>query len=271
MISIRYRSAFTLIELLVVIAIIAILAAILFPVFAQARMKARETATESNLKQCILGAIQYQQDYDGANVPYEQSWPTYTPWPVNLQPYLKSTNVCFDAQRAVPWVPIDQAGTWGWNVTIAMNAYAWASVPDWGVVVNPDQQFSPATRAAFIVQGDPSGSQPYTHNKGWERMHWFDGQRSSCPDTADLNNSTDWVFEYNRIYAGAVKYHNARLLTAFADGHVKSLPGSEYIGGDTSYGACEDEYYNNPGDQPDTTKAGKMQEFWGRWWENQTF
>src|SRR6478672_6270543 len=58
------RNAFTLIELLVVIAIIAILAAILFPVFAQARAKARAISCISNLKQIATGTMMYQQDYD---------------------------------------------------------------------------------------------------------------------------------------------------------------------------------------------------------------
>ncbi|HEY3330645.1 MAG TPA: DUF1559 domain-containing protein [Capsulimonadaceae bacterium] len=58
------RAAFTLIELLVVIAIISILAAILFPVFATAREKARQTTCLSNLKQLGLGFVQYTQDYD---------------------------------------------------------------------------------------------------------------------------------------------------------------------------------------------------------------
>ena len=58
------RRGFTLIELLVVIAIIAILAAILFPVFAKAREKARSASCESNLKQISLAVLMYAQDYD---------------------------------------------------------------------------------------------------------------------------------------------------------------------------------------------------------------
>ena len=59
------KKGFTLIELLVVIAIIAILAAILFPVFAQARSKARKTSCLSNVKQLTLGLVLYADDYDG--------------------------------------------------------------------------------------------------------------------------------------------------------------------------------------------------------------
>src|SRR5664279_3561453 len=58
------RRGFTLIELLVVIAIIAILAAILFPVFAKAREKARQSSCSSNVKQIMLGVLQYAQDFD---------------------------------------------------------------------------------------------------------------------------------------------------------------------------------------------------------------
>ncbi len=86
--------AFTLIELLVVIAIIAILAAILFPVFARARENARRASCQSNLKQIGLGILQYNQDYDekfpmaeygggGSGVPQLQ-------WYGAIQPYMKS-------------------------------------------------------------------------------------------------------------------------------------------------------------------------------------
>ncbi|HEY3333319.1 MAG TPA: DUF1559 domain-containing protein [Capsulimonadaceae bacterium] len=87
------RAGFTLIELLVVIAIIAILAAILFPVFAQAREKARATACLSNLKQIGLAVTQYEQDYDEAVPCGTNGWGSGLGWASMVYPYVKSTAV----------------------------------------------------------------------------------------------------------------------------------------------------------------------------------
>jgi prepilin-type N-terminal cleavage/methylation domain-containing protein/prepilin-type processing-associated H-X9-DG protein len=98
----RARRGFTLIELLVVIAIIAILAAILFPVFARARENARRASCQSNLKQIALGVKQYTQDYD-EKLPLEYAELTGNGvfngatadegWTDLLQPYLKSIQI----------------------------------------------------------------------------------------------------------------------------------------------------------------------------------
>jgi prepilin-type N-terminal cleavage/methylation domain-containing protein/prepilin-type processing-associated H-X9-DG protein len=108
----RRRKGFTLIELLVVIAIIAILAAILFPVFARAREKARQASCSSNLKQLALGMLMYAQDYDDTHVMYRYAsgryWSTEGPvdgwnyhssygysnsWPTFIYPYVKNTQI----------------------------------------------------------------------------------------------------------------------------------------------------------------------------------
>jgi len=110
-----YRTGFTLIELLVVIAIIAILAAILFPVFAKARENARKASCLSNLKQIGMATMMYAQDYDEA-YPYwgyvgSMTWPygnllaplsganTYDggPWVACHLPYVKDSKVWFCA------------------------------------------------------------------------------------------------------------------------------------------------------------------------------
>ena len=96
----KHARGFTLIELLVVIAIIAILAAILFPVFAQAKAAAKKTAAISNAKQIGLGELMYQNDVDDMFVPYftglyktPAGTVTYTSpqkyWPETISPYIQ--------------------------------------------------------------------------------------------------------------------------------------------------------------------------------------
>jgi prepilin-type N-terminal cleavage/methylation domain-containing protein/prepilin-type processing-associated H-X9-DG protein len=95
------RKGFTLIELLVVIAIIAILAAILFPVFARAREKARQSSCLSNCKQIMLGVIMYTGDYDETlpegvsywDSPFNDGLADAGPWYGLIMPYLKNEQI----------------------------------------------------------------------------------------------------------------------------------------------------------------------------------
>src|SRR5947208_2003989 len=96
-----HRPAFTLIELLVVIAIIAILSALLFPVFAHAREKARQTTCLSNEKQIALAVLMYAQDYD-ETMPFVATYDPGQPFPQKftmwtsrlvIGPYLKNTGI----------------------------------------------------------------------------------------------------------------------------------------------------------------------------------
>jgi prepilin-type N-terminal cleavage/methylation domain-containing protein/prepilin-type processing-associated H-X9-DG protein len=116
------RKGFTLIELLVVIAIIAILAAILFPVFARARENARKASCLSNMKQLGLGIMQYTQDYD-EKYPLgieESDW--HTAWPKRVQPYVKSIQVFMCPSDSVAGQPMPDASAWaGVAISYAAN------------------------------------------------------------------------------------------------------------------------------------------------------
>jgi len=120
------KRAFTLIELLVVIAIIAILAAILFPVFSRARESARRASCQSNLKQIILAYAMYSQDYDEMTVPnFEKdtnlgvgtvTGATFPYWPDILQPYVKSKQIfqCPSTSSVFPSMENSSRGSVGY-------------------------------------------------------------------------------------------------------------------------------------------------------------
>ena len=118
------REGFTLIELLVVIAIIAILAAILFPVFAKAREKARQSSCSSNLKQLGVAVTQYVQDYDERmpmHVVGTNATPTWVYWMEGLQPYVKNVQLMVCPSDDSPYAAASFSGTYrttyGYNWT----------------------------------------------------------------------------------------------------------------------------------------------------------
>ena len=124
------RRGFTLIELLVVIAIIAILAAILFPVFARAREKARQTSCLANIKQISLGMLMYAQDYD-ETLPSGRycNWASGGPYGCHgmvLQPYIKNIQILecpslrgWSLSPAIIQPPTTWYGSYGWNHLIS--------------------------------------------------------------------------------------------------------------------------------------------------------
>jgi|LSQX01.2.fsa_nt_gb prepilin-type N-terminal cleavage/methylation domain-containing protein/prepilin-type processing-associated H-X9-DG protein len=129
---------FTLIELLVVIAIIAILAAILFPVFAKAREKARQSSCLSNVKQVGLGLIMYTQDYDEKFVITDATSMTnwaaagnhYSVWYRAIQPYVKNTQLFIcpsdSSKSSAKWTgawdeSTTAAGTWYFPLSYGVN------------------------------------------------------------------------------------------------------------------------------------------------------
>ncbi len=145
--------AFTLIELLVVIAIIAILAAILFPVFAQAREKARQTACLSNVKQMALAVAMYGQDY--------QSFPMYAyasggqqlRWWNQIEPYTKSRELFLCP--TVPQLRYGRNMAYGYNYQYLGNSRG----DCWNVPVTESQIESPAEMLA-IADSQGSGTRP---------------------------------------------------------------------------------------------------------------
>jgi prepilin-type N-terminal cleavage/methylation domain-containing protein len=180
------RKGFTLIELLVVIAIIAILAAILFPVFAQAKVAAKATSSLSNNKELALGAIMYAGDYDDTavlDVEWDGGFPIwygtpgsdFSPWSYSILPYLKSGPIDQDPlQNNIGATPAGWASSWwyGYNAQFGYNYTVWSptlcfNCPGTGTTAWP------RTVATFTTIARPAEIPMFTEHFGGGETIWY--------------------------------------------------------------------------------------------------
>lgn len=208
------KRAFTLIELLVVIAIIAILAAILFPVFAQAKAAAKKTAALSNIKQVSLSNVMYQTDYDGVYAfGCGSDWwaPNSGAWTYSTNPYMKSYALLLDpsdpkAKRNWPsWMvnqtadvlPISFASNGAMKWTPALNSWAVYGVmglmqSSWikQAAANESAITKPSETVAFAARYDSNviyGTGTYFVGVNW----WDDGSNSGAAGMQPEGGNTD--------------------------------------------------------------------------------
>lgn len=205
------KKGFTLIELLVVIAIIAILAAILFPVFAKAREKARQASCASNLKQWALATIQYVQDYDEK---YQMSVTLAGLPPAGCitmydagMPYMKNKQVMECPSDLNPLTSANLAAVLGGLQPVNQ---PWRSSFNGNYALFEDGPNNPLTAANHDVIKD--AELPYPA----ETTMWFEGWLELSPRPFDS------PFEARHSDVGNV---------SFADGHVKAMQGTQLTTG----------------------------------------
>jgi prepilin-type N-terminal cleavage/methylation domain-containing protein/prepilin-type processing-associated H-X9-DG protein len=215
------RKGFTLIELLVVIAIIAILAAILFPVFARARENARRASCQSNLKQIGLGIMQYTQDYDerlpGRFVGYD-SGVTNVTWKTVIAPYIKSTQLfaCPSNTRNA------NIGGDGFPESYSCNGYDTDTANSANAVVGGR---SPMPLISDSSPANRSGGRALAEMNDVARtilVSEYSGPATEMPVHIGVNDFLTWFGNAGGA-PGVFPGHLGTVNFLFADGHVKAL------------------------------------------------
>ncbi len=210
------RRGFTLIELLVVIAIIAILAAILFPVFAKAREKARQSSCASNLKQIGNAAMMYSQDYDEKIMPYAVTGST---WMVLAYTYSKnaqiftcpsakftSTAATFRSNYGINWITASPSS----NVNL-ISSLTELKNPAGTVLIADAGAFTPVPNPR-----DPAGwTEVDEPNLYFFRTPYYLGGAANTTFGAKQSWESGATLAYPR--------HNLLANATFHDGHVKSV------------------------------------------------
>ena len=222
------RKAFTLIELLVVIAIIAILAAILFPVFAQAREAAKQTADASNMRQLATATMMYATDNDGGmpSSMHDAGGNVQRAWVYNLAPYTSKV----EELRVSPADPKGRARTKLGATSYVINGYLSDLSDDLepgeivpGMTRSMDGLARPTDTMLFWViafSKSPSAYDDHVHS-----YYWF---QTPNPDVR-------WTRILQEIQPGAFRRSGSdptqgNANHVYADTHVKSLPAKRLRG-----------------------------------------
>lgn len=267
----RNLSAFTLIELLVVIAIIAILAAILFPVFAQAREQARKTSCLSNMKELALANLMYVQDYDEAfcneGQPQAPAWGWQMTWLVETQPYIKNYGIMHcpsDSHTTPSWsgpaFSYAANGAFcynnGWKMCGIINpARTWND--DWQVAISDASISFPSSTILFSERRTMGpNSWMTTQDGGIEGAFSCWATVLMGPDGVDHGNQLpgqqggmiDGAFPASGVgvdgtwmpadprSTGTIGLHSKMGNFAFADGHVKTMNPIQTVNADPKIG-----------------------------------